>query len=166
MARLRHCGQWVDATLDGHIYRCPECGNAVSENNSIEVAGRRIRPGDEIVIVACDGEYGPLTVTEVTETKVQMFVEEGLTPALYTDTADGHAVLEGHGGSPVKIVAIQGGEEVDPLEDLAELIDETTAARGVDIYAVEHRGKSASEWAEMTGRDRSTVSRNISRGSD
>lgn len=52
------------------------------------------------------------------------------------------------------------------LERLAELIHETTAARGVDVYAVEERGLSAAEWAQMTGRDRSTVSRNVRRGSD
>lgn len=52
--------------------------------------------------------------------------------------------------------------EVD-LQKLAELISETTAARGVDVYAVQERGLSAVEWAEMTGRDRSTVSRNVRR---
>ncbi len=52
------------------------------------------------------------------------------------------------------------------LEQLAELISETTAARGVDVYAVDVCGLSASEWAEMTGRDRSTVSRNIRRTRD
>lgn len=51
------------------------------------------------------------------------------------------------------------------LERLAELIADTTAARGVDVYAVEVCGLSAAEWAEMTGRDRSTVSRNIQRAS-
>lgn len=51
----------------------------------------------------------------------------------------------------------------DDLDRLAELIAETTAARGVDVYAVEERGLSAAEWAEMTGRDRSTVSRNVRR---
>lgn len=49
------------------------------------------------------------------------------------------------------------------LERLAELIEQTTAARGVDVYAVEECGLSATEWAEMTGRDRSTVSRNVRR---
>jgi IS30 family transposase len=52
------------------------------------------------------------------------------------------------------------------LESLAELIKETTAARGVDVYAVEECGLSAAEWAEMTGRNRSTVSRNIRRATD
>ena len=52
------------------------------------------------------------------------------------------------------------------LERLAELIEETTAARGVDVYAVEEWGLSAAEWAEMTGRDRSTVSRNVRRASE
>jgi len=51
------------------------------------------------------------------------------------------------------------------LERLAEFIETTTAARGVDLYAVEWCGISAAEWAEMTGRDRSTVSRNVRRAS-
>jgi len=49
------------------------------------------------------------------------------------------------------------------LERLARLIAETTAARGVDTYAVDVRGLSAAEWARMTGRDASTVSRNVRR---
>jgi DNA-directed RNA polymerase specialized sigma24 family protein len=49
------------------------------------------------------------------------------------------------------------------LEQLARLIKDSTAARGVDVYAVEVCGLSAAEWAEMTGRDRSTVSRNVRR---
>jgi predicted transcriptional regulator len=49
------------------------------------------------------------------------------------------------------------------LHELAELIAETTAARGVDVWAVEHCGLSATEWAQMTDRDRSTVSRNVRR---
>lgn len=52
------------------------------------------------------------------------------------------------------------------LQRLAELIRETTAARGVDYYAVEEQGYSASEWAELTGRDHSTVSRNVRRARD
>jgi len=52
------------------------------------------------------------------------------------------------------------------LIHLAETIKETSAAQGVDYYAVEVCGKSAAEWAEMTGRDRSTVSRNVRRASD
>lgn len=55
---------------------------------------------------------------------------------------------------------------MDDLETLADLIEATTAARGVDAYAVEERGLSAAEWAEMTGRDRSTVSRNIRRATE
>jgi len=50
------------------------------------------------------------------------------------------------------------------LERLAELISETTAARGIDLYAVDECGLSATEWAVMTGRSRSTVSRNVRRG--
>jgi hypothetical protein len=52
------------------------------------------------------------------------------------------------------------------LQHLASLIEQTSAARGVDYYAVEICGKSATEWAEMTGRDRSTVSRNVRRASE
>lgn len=46
---------------------------------------------------------------------------------------------------------------------LAETISQTTAARGVDYWAVEVRGLDSAEWAEMTGRDPSTVSRNVRR---
>lgn len=52
------------------------------------------------------------------------------------------------------------------LDRLAELIEETTAARGVDVYAVEECGLPATKWAEMTGRDRSTVSRNVRRATE
>lgn len=48
-------------------------------------------------------------------------------------------------------------------ETLAGYIREHTAARGVDLWAVEDQGYSAAEWAEMTDRDRSTVSRNVRR---
>lgn len=53
--------------------------------------------------------------------------------------------------------------ERNDLEELAELIERSTAARGVDVYAVEECGLPAAEWAEMTGRNRSTVSRNVRR---
>jgi DNA-directed RNA polymerase specialized sigma24 family protein len=49
------------------------------------------------------------------------------------------------------------------LEHLAQLINETTAARGVDRYAVDVCGVSATEWAKMTGRNRVTVQRNLKR---
>ena len=49
------------------------------------------------------------------------------------------------------------------LERLAELMASTTAARGVDVYAVKGCGLSAAAWADMTDRDRSTVSRNVRR---
>lgn len=52
------------------------------------------------------------------------------------------------------------------LAHLAKLIEQSSAARGVDYYAVEICGKSATEWGEMTGRDRSTVSRNVRRASE
>jgi len=58
-------------------------------------------------------------------------------------------------------------DEVDLLR-LASLIRETTAARGVDAWAVEELGLSARGWAKLTGRDDSTVQRNVRRagGSD
>jgi len=47
---------------------------------------------------------------------------------------------------------------------LASYIRDHTAARGVDLWAIEtHEDMSATKWAELTGRDRSTVSRNIRR---
>ena len=53
-------------------------------------------------------------------------------------------------------------ENID-LDRLAELIASTTAARGVDLYVVKGCGLSAAAWADMTDRDRSTVSRNVRR---
>ena len=50
------------------------------------------------------------------------------------------------------------------IEKLAQLVEETTAARGIDLYAVDECGMTAQEWADMTGRSRSTVSRNVRRG--
>jgi len=52
--------------------------------------------------------------------------------------------------------------EVNP-DRLAERVSETTAARGLDVYAVKDCGLSAAEWAKMTGRDPSTVARNVRR---
>jgi len=52
------------------------------------------------------------------------------------------------------------------LERLARLIAETSAARGVDVYAVETCGLSASEWARRTNRCPSTVARNVRRARD
>ena len=49
------------------------------------------------------------------------------------------------------------------LTHLASLIEQSSAARGVDYFAVEVCGKSAAEWATMTGRDPSTVARNVRR---
>jgi len=49
------------------------------------------------------------------------------------------------------------------VEKLAELIKDTTAARGIDLYMIEEYGLTAVEWAEMTGRSQSTVSRNVRR---
>lgn len=61
---------------------------------------------------------------------------------------------------------MSGADSEPDLRRLALLIEETSAAQGVDYYAVEVCGKSATEWAGMTGRDRSTVSRNVRRASD
>jgi len=47
---------------------------------------------------------------------------------------------------------------------LASYIRDHTAARGVDLYAVERsEDMTASKWAQLTGRDPSTVSRNVRR---
>jgi len=50
-----------------------------------------------------------------------------------------------------------------PLEGLAECIEESSAARGVDYYACEIHRIDIQDWAERTGRDRSSVARNIRR---
>lgn len=54
----------------------------------------------------------------------------------------------------------------DELKTIAKLIRESTAARGIDVFAVQECGLSSTQWADMTGRDRSTVARNIRRASD
>lgn len=54
----------------------------------------------------------------------------------------------------------------DAAEEIAFLIRQHTAARGIDLWAVDVIGYSAAEWARMTGRDRSTVARNVRRGSE
>ena len=51
----------------------------------------------------------------------------------------------------------------DDVTTLAGMIRDSTAARGVDWWAVEVKGYSATEWAELTGRDESTVARNVRR---
>ena len=56
--------------------------------------------------------------------------------------------------------------ERKPLEGLAEYINDSTAARGVDYYATEVHRIDIAEWAEMTGRDRSTVAENIRNARD
>lgn len=57
--------------------------------------------------------------------------------------------------------------EVDLLA-LGDVIKDSSAAQGLDYYVVEVLGLSGAEWAALTGRNRSTVSRNIRRseGSD
>ena len=51
----------------------------------------------------------------------------------------------------------------DDVRTLAGMIHDSTAARGVDRWAVEIKGYSATEWAALTGRDESTVARNVRR---
>lgn len=46
---------------------------------------------------------------------------------------------------------------------LTYLVRKTTAARGLDLWAVEELGYSGQQWAEETGRSPSTVQRNIRR---
>lgn len=52
---------------------------------------------------------------------------------------------------------------MESTKQLAEYIRKHTAARGVDLWAVEVEEYSAAEWARRTGRDRSTVARNVRR---
>jgi hypothetical protein len=63
------------------------------------------------------------------------------------------------------LVSVERTENVD-VEKLGELVAETTAARGVDLHAVEVCGLSAAEWGRVTDRDRSTVATNVRRGVD
>jgi len=49
---------------------------------------------------------------------------------------------------------------------LAAMIRDSTAARGVDWWAIEVKGFSATKWADLTGRDESTVARNVRRARD
>jgi len=60
----------------------------------------------------------------------------------------------------------QETKTIPEVDKLAQYIREGTAARGVDKWAVEDIGYSASSWANLTGRDRSTVSRNVRRTED
>ena len=46
---------------------------------------------------------------------------------------------------------------------LASMIRDASAARGVDRWAIETQGFTASEWADVTGRAASTVQRNVRR---
>lgn len=56
------------------------------------------------------------------------------------------------------------GAHREATYELARCIRRSTAARGADLFAVEQCGYSATDWAEMTDRDRSTVARNVRRG--
>jgi len=49
------------------------------------------------------------------------------------------------------------------VDEIASCIRRHTAARGIDVWAVEFEGKTPTEWAELTGRDPSTVARNVRR---
>lgn len=55
------------------------------------------------------------------------------------------------------------GDDPKVSEEIAACIKRHTAARGVDVWAVDIEGHTAAEWAEMTDRDRSTVARNVRR---
>lgn len=48
-------------------------------------------------------------------------------------------------------------------ESIGRVISDTTAARGVDWYVCRVVGRPQIEWAELTGRNRSNVSKNITR---
>jgi len=61
-----------------------------------------------------------------------------------------------------RILARMDGEP-NVAEELAACVNRYTAARGVDVWAVDIEGYSVSEWAEMTDRNRRTVYRNIER---
>jgi len=52
------------------------------------------------------------------------------------------------------------------LSQLAKSIEDSTAAQGVDAYAVSVCGLSATEWANMTGRSPSAVARNVRRSNN
>jgi len=54
-------------------------------------------------------------------------------------------------------------DEPDHIAEIAVCIRDHTAARGVDLWAVEIEGLTAAEWAEQTDRDQSTVARNVRR---
>ena len=51
----------------------------------------------------------------------------------------------------------------EDIRKLAEFIDDSTAARGVDRWAVDELGYSVEEWAELTGRSQSPVALNVRR---
>ncbi|OYR71582.1 hypothetical protein [Halorubrum ezzemoulense] len=53
-----------------------------------------------------------------------------------------------------------------PVDELAAAIADNTAARGVDLWAVDTLGLSATKWADMTDRDPTTVARNVRRARD
>jgi len=56
--------------------------------------------------------------------------------------------------------------KTDESRLIARCIASSSAARGVDSWAVEHAGYSASDWAELTDRDPTTVARNVRRSSE
>lgn len=62
-----------------------------------------------------------------------------------------------------RILARMGGDPKVAEEIAACIRRYEGSIRGVDVWAVEIEDYTASEWAEMTGRDRSTVSRNLRR---
>lgn len=58
---------------------------------------------------------------------------------------------------------LNGDAPRSDLEEIAAAIRQTSAARGIDSFAVDQSGISAADWAEMTERDRTTVARNVRR---
>jgi|APHM01.1.fsa_nt_gi hypothetical protein len=54
--------------------------------------------------------------------------------------------------------------QAEEIARLAKLMARTTAARGVDVWAVDEHDFTAQEWAKMTRRSASAVQRNVRRG--
>lgn len=112
--------------------------------------------GETIVLVEWAGEDWALSVAEGRPTGWEL-VDELV--SFHDSRSDAIQAAK-------RLFAAREASTGPDLEALANCIAKTTAARGVDVYAVEHHGLSAAEWATMTGRDRSTVSRNVRRAND
>lgn len=66
------------------------------------------------------------------------------------------------GADAIRQGAIPGPDVPAPLAELADIMQHTTAARAVDFWAVYEHEVSRRGWADMTNRNRETVSRNVS----